>query len=390
MEKAISTFWHPLRGSAQNLIYRMKTAFADSLPFSSLEKIRERVFRGLPCQSDPEWREIPRNGQIGVPDEVMVCLGPPSLSREKLLRYASRLAEKFDRSCYAVHVQTNSKEASTIDAQTRRFIGKQLGLMVFTFSGEDIADAILRFAEEHRVGHIVIGRSHPKPFWKRFGKNADVAGNLVKNARGVSVIVLDTPGEKAAAIKPMAEVRELPAPTRMTSPTAAQPLDHPGLGELLSSRRIVIREKPVKREVVLWELAKAVWKDTRIGDLEELFKDILGREEECSTFFNEGAAFPHMRIHGLAAPVVALGLTKRGIMDVATETPIEVVFLTLSPIQTPDAQIRILDLAHRAAYDGFLFQSLRSARTPEEAMRMIGHWEKANESNTKRGTPLNN
>ena len=97
------------------------------------------------------------------PDQVMVCLSSRGPNSEKLLRYASRLAGKLNRNWYAVYVQTPSEEATVIDAQTQRFLSdtltlaKQLGAMVFTYKGEDIADTILRFAKEYRVGHIVIG-----------------------------------------------------------------------------------------------------------------------------------------------------------------------------------------------------------------------------------------
>ena len=43
--------------------------------------------------------------------------------------------------------------------------------------------------------------------------------------------------------------------------------------------------------------------------------DILIREEQGSTFFNEGVAFPHVRVEDLTAPVVALGLTRGGVAE---------------------------------------------------------------------------
>jgi two-component system sensor histidine kinase KdpD len=251
--------------------------------------------------------------------------------------------------------------------------------MVFTYKGEDVADTILRFAKEYRVGHIVIGRSNPKPFWKRFGKNKDIVKNLIKSARGVTVIVLDTLEEESFTIKPVAEGSEVTPPITPTRETAAQPLDHLTLSRLLSPRRIVIWEQPVKQEVVLRTLVEAVWKDTGVSNIEELFSGVIRREQQGSTFFNEGVAFPHIRITGLSTSVVALGLTKHGVLDVSTEKPIEIVFLILSPIQKPDTQVQVLGLASRAALNRHLLQSLRTARTPEDAMKMIWNWEMPNE-----------
>jgi mannitol/fructose-specific phosphotransferase system IIA component (Ntr-type) len=127
-------------------------------------------------------------------------------------------------------------------------------------------------------------------------------------------------------------------------------------------------------------LAEAIGKDDGIADSEALFKSIMKREEQGSTFFNEGVAFPHLRSDVLTTSVVSIGLTKLGVSDVSTEKPIELVFLILSPVETPDTQVQILGLASRAAQNRSLLQGLRSVRTPQEAMKAIFDWEAANES----------
>jgi mannitol/fructose-specific phosphotransferase system IIA component (Ntr-type) len=150
---------------------------------------------------------------------------------------------------------------------------------------------------------------------------------------------------------------------------------------LLSSERIVIWNEPIRKEAVLKKLAEVVGLVDGVDDSAKLLNAIVEREEKGSTFFNEGAAFPHVRVNGLNTSVVALGLTRQGVSDVSTEKPIEIVFLILSPVQTPDTQVQILGLASHAAQSRHLLQSLRSARTPEEAMRVICDWEVPNDSN---------
>jgi two-component system sensor histidine kinase KdpD len=82
----------------------------------------------------------------------------------------------------------------------------------------------------------------------------------------------------------------------------------------------------------------------------------------------------------LVTPVVALGLTRRGVLGVSTEKPIEFVFLILSPSQNPDTQVQVLGLVSRAVQNRHLLQGLGSARTPQEAMRVIDDSEATNES----------
>ena len=73
---------------------------------------------------------------------------------------------------------------------------------------------------------------------------------------------------------------------------------------------------------------------------------------------------------------MALGLTKRGLTDITTSKPIEIVFLILSPLEVPEAQVRALALASRAAQSRYLLQALRLARTAGEALAEIRDWEK--------------
>jgi len=252
--------------------------------------------------------------------------------------------------------------------------------MVFTYKGEDVADTVLRFAKEYRAGHIVIGRPTPRPFWKRFGKNKNIVKDLIKNAKGITVIVLDTRKEEPLVTRPRLEVSEERAPTLVTSQAEAQFPDQLRLSRLLSPRRIVIWDQPVRKEMVLRTLAEAIGKEDGIDDVEALFQALMKREEQGSTFFNEGVAFPHVRFNGLSSSVVAIGLTKQGVSDVSTEKPTELVFLILSPVQTPDTQVQILGLASRAGQNRHLLQSLRSIQTPQEAMKVIFDWEASNES----------
>jgi two-component system, OmpR family, sensor histidine kinase KdpD len=360
---------------------RIETALANFFMTSNLEKLRELTLRELASQIDLRRRETSEDEAIATADQVMVGLSSHGPNSEKLLRYASRLAGKLNRNWYAVYVQTESEEATVIDARTQRLLSetltlaKQLGAMVFTYKGEDVADTILRFAKEYCVGHIVIGSPTPKPRWKRFGRNKRIVKDLIKNARGVTIIVLDTRKEEPVLTRPLVEVPEglpgdMDAP-EIGAPTAAGPT----LSRSLSARRIIIWDVPVQKETVLRTLVATIGSDNGIKDHEELFKDIMKREEQGSTFFNEGVAFPHVRVNGLETPLVALGLTRQGVSDVSTEKPIEIVFLILSPAQSPDAQVQYLGLTSRAAQSRHLLQSLRSARTPEEAMIAIRNWE---------------
>jgi len=71
-------------------------------------------------------------------------------------------------------------------------LANQLGAEVFTRKGDDIASAILQFAKEYRVGHIVIGRPGKMPTWKRLLGKRNVVEHLLEQAGGITIVILDT------------------------------------------------------------------------------------------------------------------------------------------------------------------------------------------------------
>ncbi|HLN90991.1 MAG TPA: hypothetical protein VK429_03945, partial [Patescibacteria group bacterium] len=214
---------------------RIQTALENFFKAANLEKLRELTLRELASQIDQRRREIPGEEAVAAPDQIMVCLSSRGPNSEMLLRYASRLAGKFNRNWYAVYVQTPSEEPTVIDAHTQRILSgtltlaKQLGAMVFTYKGEDIEDTILRFAREYRVGTIVVGSPTPLPAWKRWKGERSTVDRLVHDARGMTVVVLDTREEGAAHPGPTPERGESGAPPARTTegtvpPASRQPV----------------------------------------------------------------------------------------------------------------------------------------------------------------------
>lgn len=356
---------------------RIGTAMGHFFKTSNLEKLRELTLRELASQIDLRRREALEEERSAAPDQIMVCLSSRGPNSEMLLRYASRLAGRLNRNWYAVYVQTPSEEPTVIDAHTQRILSgtltlaKQLGAIVFTYKGEDIPDTVLRFAKEYRVGTIVVGSPTPKPFWKSIRGEKSTVERLVHDARGVTVVVLDTRKGEPAEIK---VEEKAPAPPEIETPASA-PAISPILSGYLAPGRVLIWDRPVEKDAVLRALAEAAVSGRRGLDLSAVLSNIAKREELGSTFLNEGVALPHARIEKLERPVLALGLTRKGVSDVFTEKPIEYVFLILSPAETPETQVRILGAVSRASRNRDLVRDLVICRTPAEVITAIRDWE---------------
>jgi two-component system, OmpR family, sensor histidine kinase KdpD len=362
---------------------RVETALSNFFTESNLEELRELTLRELASQIDLRRRDSAEEESIGGPDQIMVCLSSRGPSSESLLRYASRLAGRLNRNWYAVYVQTPSEDPTVIDTQTQRILAgtltlaKQLGALVFSYKGEDVAETLFRFAKEYRVGTIVVGTPRRISLWKRLLGKRSTTDRLVDDPRGMTIVVLDTRRgpEPLRPAEPAVPRGRTDAATTKERPPAPSPPKQPVLGPLLSSRRIVIWEEPVPRDTALRTLVDAASDDGAIGDPAAILSAVRSREEEGSTFFNEGVAFPHARLETADRSVVAVGITRQGVTGVATEKPVEFVFLVLSPARTPDEQVRILGTLAKVSRNRNLLLKMQSGRTPEEVLAAVQEWE---------------
>jgi two-component system sensor histidine kinase KdpD len=363
---------------------RVASSLENFFTSSNLAHLRELALRELASQLDFKRREEGfGNGESatatpsGAPDQIMVCLSSRGPNSARLLRFASRLAGRLNRNWYAVYVQTPSEGPTVIDAMTQRLLSdtltlaNQLGAMVFTFKGQDVADTILRFAREYRVGQIVIGRPRRLRWWQRMIGQTSVAEELIQRSHGVTVVVVDVEAEDANAyefVEPSAPAAKSKAGEAKTAGT---------LSKLLSPERILIWDDPVSRQDLRTQLAKAITSNTPGLNEQTIVAKLAEREALGSTFLNEGVALPHARIDGLDSPQVALGLTHAGVLDVPTERPIEAVFLLLSPTTGANVHLQLLAKVGRALQSRDLRKALAHAKTPVAALEAIEDFEAA-------------
>ena len=354
---------------------RVRSSLSNFFTGSNLEHLRELTMRELASQLDARRRDgaaaTATVAASTAPDQIMVCLSSRGPNTARLLRFGSRLAGRLNRNWYAVYVQTPREGPTVIDARTQRLVAdqltlaNQLGATVFTFKGQDVADTILRFAAEYRVGQVVIGRPRPVPWYKRLAGEHSVAEQLIHRARGVTVVVVD------------ADADDTP-PTTVAPAAGLAPARPAGaLGRLLSAGRVVVWDDPVTRLDVRRRLVDAI-----VGDVPGLSHDrvmaaLAQREAQGSTFLNEGVALPHARLEELSAPQVALGLTHAGVLDADTAKPVEAAFLLLSPAAGANVHLQLLAQVGRALQDRGLRRALARARTPAEAVEALQDFEAA-------------
>ncbi|MGN6720472.1 MAG: sensor protein KdpD [Candidatus Binatia bacterium] len=157
----------------------------------ALREVAESVDRTFPANAT--------NGDAGrrsaASERVMVCLPTrPPPNGAMLLRQGSRLAGRLNTDWFVVHIETKEEANHRIDATMQRYLlddeqrARDLGAEVVRLRSENPVDALLEFAGDHGVRHIVVGRSH-KPWWRRLLGQSPVF-KLVTEADGFDLHIV--------------------------------------------------------------------------------------------------------------------------------------------------------------------------------------------------------
>jgi two-component system sensor histidine kinase KdpD len=381
---------------------RVPAALDNFFRKSNLEQLRELTLREIASIIERRARRTPGEEGVQAPDQIVVCLSSRSPDAPALLRYASRLAGKLNRNWYALYVQTSSEDPARLDAATRQRLSEtlalahQLGAMVFTFKGEDIADTILRFAREYRVGHVVVGRPGELPRWQRLLGRRTPIETLIAGGDHLAIVVVDETGVSEAGVSEAgAASGPAPAPAAGARKPAAEPAPPRAVGgwsvlgsttsgrvrvsDLLKPDAIAFFDQPVAKRDLLRLLVDLLGGRQEHMASEDVVRLLERREQEASTFLSEGIALPHVRIPDLAMPRMALGLLHAGLSD-AGAGKIEQVFLILCPDRRPEGCLQLLAVAARMYRQADLRAELRRAVTAAQVLAAIRAWEDAQET----------
>lgn len=111
---------------------------------------------------------------------------------ERLVRHASRVAERRHLPWSVVHVDTGGARSEEVRArlQGAQQLAERLGGEVVTLRAESVAKALVQHADERRASLLLVGRSRQRLRRRLFGRG--LAERLLRYAVGLEVSVLDT------------------------------------------------------------------------------------------------------------------------------------------------------------------------------------------------------
>lgn len=144
----------------------------------NLIALRELALRRTADRVDEQmraWRDTQGQEKVWhTRDAILLCVGHHTGS-EKLVRTAARLAARLGSVWHAVYVETPTLHRLP-EAQRRAILSslrlaQELGAETATLSDPSEEKAVIRYAREHNLGKIVIGRQEKRHWWsgERFG-----------------------------------------------------------------------------------------------------------------------------------------------------------------------------------------------------------------------------
>jgi len=173
---------------------RIETALANFFTTKNLTRLREMTFSETANILDRKDREAADSGSnIGGLGQVMVAISSQGPDPGRLLRKTARLAAQLNAQWYAVYVRTPNESALKIDATIQRRVAdtleaaQKMGGLVISLKHENVAQALVSFAREYGITHVVLGRPR-KRFFRVFAR--PLHDELMFQLSGVDLVIV--------------------------------------------------------------------------------------------------------------------------------------------------------------------------------------------------------
>jgi two-component system sensor histidine kinase KdpD len=146
---------------------KVEQSLANFFRKGNLNMLRELALRTTAEQVGSQAAQYRRNQgleQAPIPEKVMVCISARP-GTEKLVRVGARVAGRLATNWYAVNVAAPEQDKGHGDPDAFQRLhdvqrmARDLGAQVITLTDKNVADALIRFAQQESISHVVFGQS---------------------------------------------------------------------------------------------------------------------------------------------------------------------------------------------------------------------------------------
>ncbi|WP_248745821.1 two-component system sensor histidine kinase KdpD [Pseudomonas sp. MWU12-2037] len=157
------------------LVQQAERAVQNFFRKGNLIALRELALRRTADRVDSEMLQYRLNTSVkpvwGTRESLLACIGPHEHA-EKTVRSTARLAAQLNVPWHAVYVETPALQRLP-EAKRRRVLAtlklaQNLGAQISTLAGQDIAEVLVKYARQHNLSKIVLGRDEHlrRRFWR--------------------------------------------------------------------------------------------------------------------------------------------------------------------------------------------------------------------------------
>ena len=146
---------------------KVEQSLANFFRKGNLNMLRELSLRTTAEQVSSrasEYRRTQGLEQAPIPEKVMVCLSTRP-GTERLIRVGARIAGRLATNWYAVYVTRPDDDKGHDDPEAfqrveeYRRMARGLGAKVVNLTDRNVSDALIHFAQQENISHVVFGQS---------------------------------------------------------------------------------------------------------------------------------------------------------------------------------------------------------------------------------------
>jgi two-component system sensor histidine kinase KdpD len=145
---------------------KVEQSLANFFRKGNLNLLRELSLRATAEQVSKrasDYRRTQGLEQAPIPDKVMVCLSTRP-GTDRLIRVGARVAGRLATNWYAVYVSRPDDDKGHGDPEAfhrleeYQRMARDLGAQVVTLTDKSVSDALIRFAQQESISHVIFGQ----------------------------------------------------------------------------------------------------------------------------------------------------------------------------------------------------------------------------------------
>lgn len=174
----------------------------------NLIALRELALRRTADRVDDQMLQYRRDQFVSpvwqTRDSLLACIGTGN-SGEKVVRTAARIASRLEAPWHAIYIETPALQRLSEERRHRILrnlkLAEDLGAQTATLSGAEAEEEAIKYARNHNLAKILVGRDHPRPWRPWYRSFADRIGQRAPDLDVLQVARTELDREPGKAVR---------------------------------------------------------------------------------------------------------------------------------------------------------------------------------------------